>query len=82
MAGIVSEEGSESFNTELENIKNRLGCMPATTGKAELMCARTQGNTKCEVLNCKRKIIEDHKRKERGTYRVRTAVETGGKVVL
>ena len=81
MAGIVSEEGSEAFNAALENIKNRLSGMPETTRKAELMCARTQGNTKCEVLNSKRKVIEDRTGKERGTYRVRAAVETGGKVV-
>ena len=81
MAGIVSEEGSEAFNTKIENVKEALRGMPATTGRAELMCARTQGNTKASTLRSKRKIAEDRKGKARGSYGVRASSERDGKIV-
>ena len=58
MAGIASEEGSEAFMAVLENVKDSLRRMPVSTGKAELMCVRTQGNTKEGSLNSKRTIFE------------------------
>ena len=59
MAGIVSEESSESFNSVPENIKDRLKGMPATTEKAKLMCDWTQGNTRELIVDSKRKIANN-----------------------
>ena len=82
MAGIVSEESNESFNSVLENIKDRLKGMPATTGKAKLMCARTQGNTKEAIVDPKRKITNKCTGRKRGTYRVRVTNRCCGGTVV
>ena len=82
MAGRASEESNESYNSELETIKERLRTMKTTVGKVRVLNARSQSNLKSSVLAPKKKIMESTTGKERGHYKVKSKTETReGKIV-
>ena len=71
MAGRISEESNEAFNTTLANVKTRLRCMPTTSTRIETTNARTQSNLNGEVLDHKVELQDSLKGKKRGTYKAR-----------
>ena len=57
MAGRVSEESNESFNSVMANMKKMLQRMHSTVGRIDLLNYRAQGNLKPEIIEEKLKIL-------------------------
>jgi len=72
MAGRISKESNEAFNSTLDDIKTRLRTMPTTTKRIEVTYARTQSNLNEEVLQHKVELKETITGKKRGAHKART----------